>query len=253
MKKIVLIIAIVLAAVSETAAQSVKEVQEVSAAQVLRVPVEDAVLPAIMSPESPYLYLPMMQRYTRGDETLTDDHYYYLYYGYAYQPEYDAHKELPGEAAMYDILRRTTQITREEAFAIIEAGRHNMTVDPFSPSNINMMTWAYGVVGDTLNARLSAHRFRGIVKAITSSGTGRREKSPWHILRFSHADDIVGVLGLEIVNRQVRTRDVEYIQVGRNSAGTKGYFFDYSRVYWKPFEGERVKKGSKWMFNGTPM
>ncbi len=243
MKKIVLIITVVLAA-CKVFAQDGQEV---------RVPTEEAIVPAVMSPESPYFYLPMMQRYTRGDETLTDDHYYYLYYGYAYQPEYDAHKDLPGEAAMYDILRRTTQPTREELLAIIEAGRHNMTVDPFSPSNINLMTWAYGAVGDSINARLSAHRFRGVVKAITSSGTGRREKSPWHILRFSHGTDIVEVQGLEVVNRQVRTRDVEYVQVGRNRIGVKGYFFDFSRVYWKPFEGERVRRRSRWMFNGTPL
>ena len=137
--------------------------------------------------------------------------------------------------------------------AIIEAGRQNMTVDPFSPANINMMTFAYEMVGDSLNARRSAERFRGIVGAITRSGTGMREKSPWHILRFGHAEDIVADRGLEVVNRQVRSRDVEYIQVGRNDAGVKGYFFDFGRVYWRPYEGERVKKKSRWMINGYPL
>ncbi len=241
MNKIVLVIAAALASILGAGAQEV------------RVPTEEEIVPAIISPDSPYLYLPMMQRYIAGDETLTDDHYYHLYYGYAYQPEYDAHRELPGEAAMYDILHRTTNPTREELLAIIEAGRQNMTVDPFSPSNLNLMTWAYGAVGDSLGARVSAHRFRGVMKAITSSGTGRREKSPWHILRFSHGTDIVEAQGLEIVNRQVRTRDVVHTQVGRNSAGVKGWFFDFSRVYWRPFEGERVRRQSRWMFNGTPL
>jgi hypothetical protein len=217
------------------------------------VPVEEDVLAAILPAESPYLYAPMMIRYMEGDPTLTDEHYYYLYYGYAYQPEYDAHRELPGEAAMYDIFRQTKTPSREEALAIIEAGRQNMTVDPFSPSNINMMAWACQMAGDSLGAVQNAARFRGIVKAITSSGTGAREKSPWHILRFSHGSDIVAAQGLEVVNRQVRSRNVEYIQVGRNRAGVKGYFFNFERVYWKPFEGERVKKPNKWMFNGTPV
>ncbi len=56
-----------------------------------------------------------------------------------------------------------------------------------------------------------------------------------------------------MAKRTVRTRDVEYIQVEPNSEGVKGWFFDFSRVYWKPYEGERVKKKSKWMFNGYPM
>jgi hypothetical protein len=58
---------------------------------------------------------------------------------------------------------------------------------------------------------------------------------------------------MQVANRQVRSRDVEYIQVGRNGGGVRGYFFDFSRVYWKPYEGERVKRRSKWMFNGTPV
>ena len=219
----------------------------------IHVPTEEDVTINILPTDSPYFYMPMMQRYMQGDMTLTDEHYFYLYYGYAYQPEYDAHKELPGESVMYDIFKSGRRPDREEALALIEAGMQNMTVDPFSPSNINMMTFAYELVGDSLNARVSAHRFRGVVRAITSSGTGMREKSPWHILRFSHAADIVAQKGFEIVNTQIRSRDVEYIQVGRNSDGVRGYFFNFGRVYWKPFTGERVKKRSKWMLNGTPL
>ena len=219
----------------------------------VHVPTEEDVLPKILSPDSPYYYMPMMQRYLAGDESLTDEHYFYLYYGYAYQAEYDAHLPLPGEGVMAAVFRTTTKPTREDALALIEAGRENMIVDPFSPSNINTMTFAYTAIGDTLNARICARRFDGIVRAITSSGTGARERSPWHILRFSHGVDIVAERGLVPVNNQIRSRDVEYIQVDRNSAGVKGYFFDFSRVYWKPFEGERVKRRSKWMFNGTPI
>ncbi|MDR2912421.1 MAG: DUF4919 domain-containing protein [Alistipes sp.] len=219
----------------------------------VRVPTEDDVLSKILPTDSPYFYQRMMARYLEGDMTLTDDHYFYLYYGYAYDAEFDAHRELPGEGVMYEIFERTDTPTREEALAIIEAGRRNMTVDPFSPGNINMMTYAYGLAGDSIAAAASAERFRRVVRAIESSGTGAREREPWHILRFSHANDIVAAHGLTIANRQVRTRDVEYIQVERNPEGVKGYFFDFSRVYWKPYGGPRVSKKHKWMFNGTPM
>lgn len=219
----------------------------------VRVPTEDDILAKTLSTDSPYFYRPMMMRYMEGDATLTDDHYYYLYYGYAYEADYDAHRELPGRASMSDILRRTENPTREEALAIAEAGRLNMTVDPFSPGNLNLMTWAYETAGDTLNARLSAARFRGVVKAITSSGTGAREKSPWHILRFSHADDVVAARGFTTVDRQVRSRTVEYIQVDRNRVGVKGFFFDYGRIYWKPYDGPRVERERNWLFNGYPI
>ncbi len=220
----------------------------------VRVPVEDDILAKTLSSDSPYFYRPLMERYMKGDTSLTDEEYHYLYYGYAYEPEYDAHRELPGQSVMAGIFGRTTTLAREDAPALIEAGKQNMAVDPFSPGNINMMTLAYELAGDSLNVAVSADRFRKIVRAITSSGTGLKEKSPWHILRFSHANDIIAARGLKITNRgEVRTRDVYYIQVDPNPARVKGYFFDFSRVYWKPFEGEKVKKKSKWMFNGFPM
>ena len=225
----------------------------VAVAQGIRVPTEQDVMAKTMSADSPWYYGPLLARYMSGDATLTDDDYYYLYYGYAYEAGYDAHAAMPGEAAMREILTETDTPTLDQAMAIIEAGRQNMMVDPFSPGNINMMTWAYGVVGDTVNVRLSAARFSGITRAIMRSGTGTREKSPWHILRHTHANDIVAAMGFSIVNRQVRTREVEYIQVDRNPVGVKGYYFDFSRVYWRPFEGERPQRQRRWMFNGTPI
>jgi hypothetical protein len=205
----------------------------------LRVPNEEDILAKTMTPGSTHYYPRMMERYMAGDETLTNDDYFYLYYGYAYEPGFDARAPLPGEKEIADIFARQTQSERvylgqptdDEARAIITAAQKNMTVDPFSPANINLMTFAYELTGDTLNARISADRFRKVVHTITSSGTGLRERSPWHILRYSHADDIIEARGLRVVNRQVRALDVEYIQVDRNPEGVRGYFFNFGRVY----------------------
>ncbi len=217
-------------------------------------PVEDDVVARTLDTESEFYYPALMARYVAGDETLTGEDYHYLYYGYAYTPEYDAHAELPGESVMYDVLRSSgPRPSKEEAEALIEAGRRNMAVDPFNPANVNMMTWAYGIIGDTVAMRASGARFRGIIGAIESSGTGLRENSPWHILRFSHANDVVAERGLKIANRQVRSRTVEYIQVEPNPQRVKGFFFNYDRIYWKPYQGERITKDSNWEINGIPL
>jgi hypothetical protein len=223
------------------------------AAEAVRVPEEADILARTLSPDSPYFYPRMMMRYMDGDETLTPDHYYYLYYGHAYDASYDAHKELPGDGEIARIMARGATPTREAALEIIEAAKLNMMIDPFSPGNMNLMAWACGVAGDTLGMRRSAARFAGVVGAITSSGTGARERSPLHILRFAHAGDVVAARGLKVERNTVRTRDVEYIQVERNPQGVKGYFFDFSRVYLKPHEVPRVERDRKWEFNGIPM
>lgn len=220
-------------------------------AQGVRVPVEDEILAQTLDAKSPYYYPALMVKYM-ADGELSEDGYYYLYYGYAYQPAYDAHRELPGDRVMGEVLGKET-LGREDALSIVATGKANMAVDPFSPANLNIMTYAYQLLGDSVAMRASAARFKGVLGAITSSGTGRKERSPWHILRFAHANDLVAERGLTIAGRTVRSRSVEYVQVATNKEGIKGYFFDYSRVYSRPYDGPRVEKKSKWMFNGTPL
>lgn len=218
-----------------------------------KVPEEEDILAKTMSSESPYYYPPLMMRYLAGDLSLTDDDYYYLYYGYAYDDDYDAHAPLPGEDRILEIFASTKTPSKAEAQVIIEAAKENMLVDPFNPGNINMMTYAYGILGDTINEIISADRFDRIIRTIKSSGSGRKENSPWHVLRFTHANDVVAAMGYRIENRQVRTSSVEYIKVERNPDNVKGLFFDFGRVYWKPYEGEPVRRKSRWMLNDIPI
>lgn len=218
-----------------------------------RVPDEEDILSKILSADSPFYYPAMMVRFLAGDTELTADHYFYLYYGFAYDEAYDAHTPLPAEDTILEIFARTPSPSHEDALLIIEAAKKNMELDPFNPGNLNMLTFAYGIVGDSINEIINAKRFEGVIGAITSSGIGTRESSPWHILRFSHANDVVASKGFAIQNRQVRSRSVEYIQLSRNAEGIRGFFFDFSRVYWKPFEGERVRRNSRWMLNDIPL
>lgn len=218
-----------------------------------RVPDEEDILAKIMDSESPFYYPAMMIRFMAGDLTLTEDHYFYLYYGFAYDDAYDPRAELPGENRILEIFAKTETPDREQAQTILDAARENMQVDPFNPGNINMMTFAYGTLNDTINEIISADRFAKILAAIKSSGTGQRENSPWHVLRFTHANDVVASMGFTIESRQVRTRTVEYIRLQRNPDNVRGLFFDFGRVYWVPSDGEAVRRTSRWKLNDIPL
>lgn len=217
-----------------------------------RVPDEQDILAKIMDSESPFYYPPMMLRFMAGDTTLTGDHYFYLYYGFAYDEAFNPRAELPGENRILEIFARTETPDRQQAQTIIDAAKENMLVDPFNPGNINMMTFAYGILNDTINEIINSDRFTKIIAAIQSSGTGRRENSPWHVLRFSHANDVVAAMGFSIESRQVRTRTVEYVRLNRNPE-LKGLFFDFGRVYWVPSDSEAVRRTSRWKLNDIPL
>lgn len=221
-----------------------------------RVPDEEDILARIVDGSSEYYYPSLMLRYEAGDTTLTFDDYHYLYYGYAYQEAYRPLEPIEGEAELLMVLERSPEPSFTEASELLHYAKVVMEADPFSPKNLNFMAYAYSIMGDTLNAQVNMDRMEKIFATIASSGTGLRENSPWHVLWFSHASDMVASMGLEILGRQVRTRTVEYIKIIRNNSGDpKGYFFDFGRMYWRRPENtpKRQKRVSGFELNGIPI
>ena len=53
-----------------------------------KIPVEEDIIRQTLDSESPYYYPNLMLRYQSGDDTMTEEDYHYLYYGYAYRDEY---------------------------------------------------------------------------------------------------------------------------------------------------------------------
>lgn len=205
-----------------------------AAAQKPSAPDNDLILSRTIDSGSPFYYPSLKLRYDRGDTSLTAEDYRYLYYGYAYQDSYRPLEDIPAEMELLMILEKNPEPDSAACLRIIDKALEVMKADPFSPQNINFLTYAYGRLGDTVNERINAERFARIIETITGSGTGLKVDSPWHVLRFQHSADILAVKGLEIRKREVMTRSVEYISLMERGADkAKGYYFDFGRVYWK--------------------
>ena len=55
------------------------------------------------------------------------------------------------------------------------------------------------------------NHMQGIMETIKSSGDGRSEKYPMHIIMFSHAIDVVTSMGLETRRPQIVSRTVAVV------------------------------------------
>ena len=199
--------------------------------------------------ESPYYYPALMIRYIHGDTTLTLDDYHYLYYGFAYQPEYRPLEANPAVDKLMNILSQT-DTDSVDAAGIIREAREVMKRDPFSPTNLNFMTYAYGLLGDTLQERYSADRFRKVVETIKSSGDGLTEKTAWHVLTFAHAADIMDIMQLKTRKPMIVSSTVEYIPLFVRDGDVKGYYFNYGRSYWKKPDNLPEKRVDGFEING---
>ena len=218
----------------------------------LYVPDEEDILDKTLATSSPYYYTNLMLKYRNGTEPLSDLEYYYLYYGYAYQEGYRPFVE---NRALDDMLSVMAGINPDNPTVgqlerLVEYGVEAMELDPFNPKVLNIMAFAYGALDDPERERLYFNHLNGILGAIERSGTGLKEESPWHVLMFSHAYDVVAAKGYSYNEARIISRTTEFVPLVRKAHDkTKGFYFDYSRVYRNKPDDVVLKRDRTWQFN----
>ena len=226
-----------------------------SAQQSVVVPTEEEILSHTLDTSSPYYYTNLLLKYRSGAESLTAEEYYYLYYGYYYSDDYRPFLENRAFDDLMDVMAglNPNQPTIGQLELIVERGVASLEADPFSPKVLNILAYAYGALGDSTRERLYFDHLNGILGAIERSGTGLREESPRHIIMFSHAYDLLASQGYNYHEARIISRSVEYIPLtAKSKDGTKGFYFDYSRIYSHKPDNVVFKRDRTWQFNNLP-
>ena len=220
-----------------------------------KIPVEEDIIRQTLDSESPYYYPNLMLRYQSGDDSMTEEDYHYLYYGYAYQ---DAYKPLNANSDMDKaiLIAQTVDFenpTHESLEKLIAAVNDALVQDPFSPKLLNLLAFAYGALGDSKNEQINYNRMNSILATIEDSGNGLKEGSAWHILMFGHALDLLAAHDRHYGKARVVSRSVEYVPllepVRTEEGRIKGYYFDYSRIYRNKPDDYVFKRPRTWQFN----
>ena len=214
------------------------------------VPDNDKIFAHIHDSSSPFYYPNLMMRYQAGD-TLTEEEYHYLYYGFAYQSAYRPLNSNPGMTKVQNIMARLAIDTPSisDIDELIAACTEAMENDPFSPKLLNIMAYAYGTSGDKTREKIYADHLAAILKVIESSGTGAKEKEAMHIIMFSHGIDLIASKGWGNRKGKIISREVEFVPFDIPKGKLKGYFFNYSRIYWNKPEGYTFERERTWQFN----
>lgn len=219
------------------------------------VPTEQEILSKTLDSSSPYYYTNLMLKYRLGVEPLTDEEYYYLYYGYYYTEEYRPFAYNGALDAMMEVMAglNPQQPTIGQLEILVERGGEALEVDPFSPKVLNIMAYAYGALEDSAREELYFNHLNGILGAIERSGTGVKEESPWHIMMFSHAYDLLASKSYIYNEARIISRSVEFIPLrSKSHDGIKGFYFDYSRIFSHKPDDVTIKKDRTWQFNNLP-
>ena len=215
-----------------------------------KTPDNDRIFAVINDVNSPLYYPNLMLRYKEG-KPLTDDEYHHLYYGYAFQPSYKPLEVNQSMNRVQEIMARISIDTPSvhDIDELIAAGVAAMEHDPFSPTLLNILVYAYGASGDKVRELAYSEHLNGILRCISQSGDGLKEKSPMHIIMFSHGTDLIASKGIQYRKGQIMSRTVEFVPFDFPRNKVKGYYFDYSRVYWNKPDNYTFKRERTWQFN----
>ncbi len=219
-------------------------------AAIAQTPDNDDIFAKITDASSPYYYPNLMMRYNGSDE-LSDDEYRYLYYGYAFQEGYKPLETNKGMERVQAIMSRIAidEPSVSDIDELIAAGTEAMQQDPFSPQLLNIMAYAYGTAGDKEREQAFYDRLNGVLRCIGQSGDGLKEKSPMHIIMFSHGLDYIASKDWNCLKARIISRTVEFVPFAVPHNKVKGYYFDYSRIYWNKPENYTFKRERTWQIN----
>ena len=215
-----------------------------------QVPDNDKIFKTIHDNTSSLYYPNLMMRYQAG-EALTDEEFHHLYYGFAYQSAYRPLNDNPGMTKVQNIMARIAIDTPSIADIdeLIAACTEAMEYDPFSPKLLNIMAYAYGTSGDRVREQRYADYLAAVLRTIAASGSGEKEKEPMHIIMFSHGIDFIAAKGWNQRKGKIISRTVEFIPFDVPKNRLKGYYFDYSRVYWNKPENYTFERERTWQIN----
>lgn len=219
-----------------------------------KIPDEEDILRKTIDSSSPFYYPNLLMRYNNL-ERLSEEEYHYLYYGYAYHENYKptATNNAVDELYASMIGLNADRPDSQQIEHIISVCNDAMLIDPFNPTVLNMLVFAYGARADKQKEEAYFYHLQGILETIKSSGDGRSEKYPMHIIMFSHAVDVVSSMGVASKRPEIISRSVEYIPLTEPrrvpDGKIKGFYFDYSRIYRNKPEDVTFKKNRTWQFN----
>ena len=220
-----------------------------------KVPVESDIKARIEDPASEQYYPNLRLRYEQADSTLTAEDYHYLYYGYAYRDDY---KPLAVNPDLDKMLTMVAGIDpdkpgRATLESMVSVGTDALKRDPFSPKILNLMSFAYGALGDKEQEKAYSERMNGVIRTILASGDGFTQKTPRHVLMFDHALDVLASEGLSFGKARIVSRTVEFVPLAVpyvvEGKKRKGFYFDFGRVYWNKPEGYTYQRDRTWQFN----
>lgn len=180
----------------------------------------------IANKESSFYYPSLMERYLKGDSTLTDEECHHLYYGFTFQKNYHPYES--EDEALMKYLREKPGLNDKECEKSIEYAQEALAKNPFNVTALNTLSYCYDQLDNIADMEKCSQQIRTIAVAIIRSGNGKSEQTAFYVNEISHEYFLLALFGLSHKKQsfsKIKKSYYDILEISDNDYGlTKLYF-----------------------------
>lgn len=175
---------------------------------------------------SEFYYPTLMDRFLASDTTLTIEQKRCLYYGFIYQSSYSPYINSDYFDSIGVVLEKEELVVSDYE-KIIVFSDSVLKENPFDLKTLNYVLYCYDYLENSEMVEKTLVKFKTIIDAIYSSGTGESLKKPYYVIFVSHEYVIINILGYKAKGQSL-IGTCDYLEVAKNKDNVKGVYFDVS-------------------------
>ncbi|WP_035647109.1 DUF4919 domain-containing protein [Flavobacterium sp. ASV13] len=182
----------------------------------------------IQDKKSVFYYPKLMDRLAKNDTLMTQDDFRYLYFGYVFQPKYNAFWRSPDEIKLREYYNKE-KLETADYNEIIKLANHTLTDFPFDLKQLNYLAYIYHLKGDDESAKITSYKFHNIMNAILSSGDGKKCETGFHVLLVEHEYVMLNLFELESKGQSL-VGNCDYLSFEKGKYNVDGVYFNIEKM-----------------------
>ncbi|KAF2509552.1 DUF4919 domain-containing protein [Flavobacterium zhairuonense] len=182
----------------------------------------------ITDKKSAFYYPNLMDRLTKNDTLMTQDEFRHLYFGYVFQPKYNAFWRSPDEKKLREYYNKE-KLETADYDEIIKLANHTLADFPFDLQQLNYLAYIYHLKGDDESAKITSYKFHNIMNAILSSGDGKKCETGFHVLLVDHEYVMLHLFELESKGQSL-VGNCDYLSFEKGKYNVDGVYFNIEKM-----------------------
>lgn len=198
----------------------------------------DDVQAKVQDASSEYYYPTLQQRIAKLDTSLTQEHYYYLYYGFVFQERYNPYGKTEAETKFYDLVEKKKY---EKA---IPLAYKSLAENPVDIDMYYVLLYCYYSTQNREEAVKIASIYFALLDVLNKSGDGKSEATAYVVIRVADEYALTKSMELTVVRQALLGGNTDVLSFDTKSQKGDNVIEELYFNIEKPFDAlARMMKG----------